>query len=119
MGFVAGPDLRRIISMSCRLAGAVSGRLVHLSARGTGRKITRKAPSRAHLGSGPCPLQIPPLRERLLCLGDVAVEGLRSDGFRFRTTANTGVQCIDGFQLLRSEVEVEDVEVFRDALGMH
>src|SRR3954447_21533993 len=44
-------------------------------------------------------------------LGDLPAEGLPGDGRRLRAAADTGVEGIDGAQLLGAELEGEDVEV--------
>src|SRR3954471_5809793 len=50
-------------------------------------------------------------------LGDVAAEGLAGDLRRLRAAADTGVEGVDGGQLVAGELEVEDVEVLRDPRG--
>jgi hypothetical protein len=47
--------------------------------------------------------------------GDLAAEGLPGDLLRFRSATHAGVEGVDRGQLVGGEVEVEDVEVLRDA----
>src|SRR6476469_9943517 len=49
------------------------------------------------------------------CLGDFPAVRLEGDGVWLRSAAQTGVERVDGGDLIAGELEVEDVEVLSDA----
>ncbi len=49
--------------------------------------------------------------------GNDPAERLESDVLRFGAAPNSGVEAVDGGELLKGEFEVEDVEVLGDAFG--
>src|SRR4051794_13657948 len=51
-------------------------------------------------------------------LGDVAAERLEGDVLRLWSTPLVGVEGVDGDELVVGQVEVEDVEVLRDAVRL-
>src|SRR5690349_14426 len=52
-------------------------------------------------------------------LGDLAAEGLPGDRLRLGTAAEAGVEGVDRGELVGGQLEVEDVEVLRDAGRRH
>ena len=51
-------------------------------------------------------------------LRDFTTEGLQRDGIGLGSAAHTGVESIDGREIVGGELEVEDVDVLGDAGGV-